>query len=805
MKEHNGSINEIEEINELFNKAYDLNSNIIFFPVRHHSPVCSYHLLKTIEEYNPQIILIEGLVDGNSVKEFLCHEDSRAPFSMYYSYSDSKGFISEEKECYKCYYPFLDYSPELVALRKGKEKNVETEFIDLSYGEILIATKEGKGLLKSEDKATYNDDYLLDNNTYIKSLCREQNCRDFNELWEKLFEIQGIDISTEDFIRNMLSYCYLTRINTKEETLIQEGCIAREMFMAEKIQKAVTKYKKILVVTGGFHTYGIMCRLQEENNFSLHDFNEDDSSVYVMPYSMEAVNMLNGYASGMPYPHFYESVWSELAKGNKECYEKAVLQSIIQTGKRARKEDEGISTYDEICAFNMCRGLAAIRDKNCCGVYELIDGIKSSFIKGELCISTEGPLKNLYEEITGDKIGVLCKSVNIPPIIEDFRNLCKVYNMNTNISLEQKAVLDIFSLKKHRETSIFLHRMQFLDTGFAVLVKGPDFLMGRNVNLTRETWKYKWSAAVDSTLIDNSVYGGTLEEAVTTIVKKKILCAEDSCSEVSRILSEAFNMGLNSIFKDTIFYLKDVIGKDNNFYSLMNALSYLSTLYNMRELYGMDEAQEIKSIISCCYNKVNMLIPQLRACNDDEALKAVDGLKDVFTTLLNRDLNLDDSILKESLNVLIEYDEGNSAVEGAALGILYGIDEISVETICERAKGYILGTDEKMCSITDFLCGLFACAKDIVFIDDSILKCIDVLVKGFSDEELIRIIPQMRLAFSYFTPRELDQIGARIAEFYNVSVREIRDVKAVSPQVLKAGRELDRVSIEILKQRGYIE
>ena len=41
---------EIKKIDELFKKSYDLSSNFILFPVRHHSPVCSFHLEKVIEE-----------------------------------------------------------------------------------------------------------------------------------------------------------------------------------------------------------------------------------------------------------------------------------------------------------------------------------------------------------------------------------------------------------------------------------------------------------------------------------------------------------------------------------------------------------------------------------------------------------------------------------------------------------------------------------------------------------------------------------------------------------------------------------
>ena len=83
-----------------------------FLPVRHHSPACSYHVKKMIEDWRPDAILIEGPENANEWIPVMVHEDTRAPFSVYYSYDDTKGIVSESREKYKCYYPFLDYSPD---------------------------------------------------------------------------------------------------------------------------------------------------------------------------------------------------------------------------------------------------------------------------------------------------------------------------------------------------------------------------------------------------------------------------------------------------------------------------------------------------------------------------------------------------------------------------------------------------------------------------------------------------------------------------------------------------------------------
>ena len=142
----------------------------MLLPVRHHSPACSLHVKKVMEEYAPAVVLIEGPENANELIPVMTDPDTEAPFAIYYSYHDKTGQLSEEKEHYKCYYPFLDYSPELVALRTAKRLGIPAAFMDLSYAGILAASEKGQGLRKKEEKNTYNDDYLLSRNAYLQKL-----------------------------------------------------------------------------------------------------------------------------------------------------------------------------------------------------------------------------------------------------------------------------------------------------------------------------------------------------------------------------------------------------------------------------------------------------------------------------------------------------------------------------------------------------------------------------------------------------------------------------------------------------------
>ena len=101
---------EIPEIENVIapGTEYDLTGGVLYFPVRHHSPVCSFHLQKAIEAYRPDCILIEGPENAQHLIPVLTHEETQPPLALYYAYQDKTGLISEKKEDYKCYYPFLD-------------------------------------------------------------------------------------------------------------------------------------------------------------------------------------------------------------------------------------------------------------------------------------------------------------------------------------------------------------------------------------------------------------------------------------------------------------------------------------------------------------------------------------------------------------------------------------------------------------------------------------------------------------------------------------------------------------------------
>lgn len=777
-------------------------AEITLLPIRHHSPACSFHLKKMIENIMPSVILVEGPDNANKLIDVMVHDDTKAPFAIYYSYNDTTGRISEEKEQYKCYYPFLDYSPELVALREGRQLGIPVRFIDLPYGDILAASHDGKGLLKQEEeKSNYNDDYLLSRNKYLKQLCEKTGLRNFDEFWEKYFEVNGLHEESEKWFSNLLTYCTLARENTSENELNEDGCLARERYMAERIleyadQPGSNGTVKILVVTGGFHTPGLKELLGQEPEKAKQKKNsrekvpEKNQGVFLMPYSMEAADALNGYASGMPFTGFYQKIWDGMSETDMP-YEKAVLDMIVSSGKETRKKEGYLSTYDEICACAMARGLAGLRGKSETGAYELLDAVLSSFVKGEYNIASDTPMRILRRHMTGNAIGTLCSHADVPPIIHDFEEKCRKFGFKTGSTLESEVTLSIFSNKKHRQESMFFNRMLFLKTAFARKVKGPNLQLKKDRNLMREIWKYKWNTHVNSSLIDVSVYGATIEEAAGSIVKAE-LKKEMSAKSSAILLTHVFEMGLDEQLQPVYDRVYELMLKDTDFYSIADALKSLMMMDELSALY--DSPLEFGSLIHIGCQKLISILPSMTRIKDDDLTQCMNALKLLYQVTGrsgDEKFALERENYYEALFRMNEDSQINAGLNGCIHGILYGSGKETAESVEMVCRGYLAGTDGQLLKTAQFFKGLFFTARDLVFIGNKFLKMMDEFLGQVAEKEFMELLPELRMAFAYFTPRETDSIAAMAAGLHGKGKEDIMERKEIYPDWYSYGKELD--------------
>ena len=790
-----GKVPQFVEAAEMTRVAED--NPLLLFPVRHHSPVCSYQLIKTMELYRPETVLIEGPSDACELIPVLTDEGTKLPAAIYYFYKDKKKLVSEDAEDYKCYYPFLYSSPEYNALITAKRLGIKAQFIDLPYSEIMINTSEQSGLRRS-DKQNYADDSKLTRGEFYRALCDKTSVRSFEEFWEKYFEIAGLELSPEEFLRQMHTYCCLTRENSDPLELEYDGTNIRERFMAAHIIEEMKNHKRVLVVTGGFHSLGLLRLIQSGNAASpkLHSIPSDQRGAYPAAYSYEAADALHGYASGMEHPFFYDSVFKQLSQNSSPdgAYDNTALDFLVRTAKECAKKELPAAMPDVTAALSMMKGLAALRGVRECGIYELFDGITSTFIKGEKTLSSALPLDILAKLTVGSGIGHIGDKSHVPPIISDFEQQCAAFRLKLGTSAPQKVECGLFTSARGLALSRFLHRCQYLGTGFCDILKGADLRENRDRSRVREEWSYRRKPSVDAVLIDHTADGFTIEEACRNTARKA-LNSERLCSRAAQTAVDCFVMGIG--IEDDKRLLTDIVTADGDFFSVGEGMRFFEMLCRLRELYGYED-DSAEMLVGLCFSKLISSLPSMAALPSDRA--------DACIRIMKHMLELTDTLLKDrakeletALRLLISAPDKQPAVYGAAIGLLCSFDSSMRVTAEQALKGYLCGSPEVIKKGAEYLKGLFSSARDIMFGENDFLRMTDELIVGMGHDDFIEVLPQLRLAFGYFTPQETAETARAVAKIHSTEPENIRFGREIDEGLYSFGKRLDE---EIMKNIG---
>lgn len=765
---------------------FSLADPVIYYPVRHHSPACAWHLERIIEAYDPDCILVEGPENANDLIPVLTDPETKAPIALYYAYRDNARVLGAEAESYRCYYPFLDHSPELVALRAAAARKIPGRFIDLPYARILLTTKTARGLRSEAEKQNYASDRYLASNRFQALLCEKAGLRHFEEFWEKYFESAGLGMTGEAFVGLMNTYCLLSRQHTPEVELLEDGCLAREAHMAMRIREAMHTYKRVLVVAGGFHIWGLLHPQHQEPLSG--KLPEEGQSVYPMRYTMPAADALSGYASGMPAPGFYADLWTALHAG-PDAWEKVVLDYLVKTGRKLRRKGATISAFDETCALRQANGLAMLREKTAPGLYELEDAVLSCFVKGEASLSGLEPMAVLRELVTGKAVGQLCSGALVPPLARDFDIQCKKHRLKQEAGTRQEITLSIFSNQKHRDASRFLYQTDFLDIGFAKRKKGPDLLRRKDRNLIREIWDYRWTAGVDAALIEHGVSGATMQEACVTELRQRMMAA-NRAQEGADLLVRGFLMGVGDAADTLAVRMDELLICDGDFASLCAACASLNTLEQWQSQYGERGTYDYCALLRRCFARVLQLLPGQNQV-DDRNVHAVQQACMLIYQVTGREAfsNQRPQLLR-AFEILIRQNPIHPALHGAVLGLLYGGDPGWKTDIDACVRGYLRGTRGMMLQSAAFLQGLFYTARDLLLVSAEFLEQVDSLLCELTDEDFSALLPELRLAFSYFAPMETDRLARNAAAIHGGKGKSLRRA-GVDAAAYSRGEALD--------------
>lgn len=778
----------------LFGRAFDMSSGIIYYPVRHHSAACAMHLEKVIEEYQPDSILIEGSADADMLIPYIVNENTVPPVCIYYSYDDKKGLVDENCEKYRAYYPFLEYSPEMTALKKGSKTGAEIHFIDIPYGEMLVNEKR-KELQFDFGKEGYDGEA-----SYTRKIAEDNGCRSFSEFWESRFETAAPHKDTNEFVKSVTALGYYMRQFGKSDEADYMKNLRREKYMADNIAKYSKGHKRTLVVAGAFHILGLL-----EPDKSIKALKKCDSSaksIYLMPYTFFEADSKSGYGAGIPFPSFYQKIWEKFHDEkipNDKVYEETVLEYIVKTARYTRSK-QAVSVPDEVNAFAMAKSLAVLRDKSSAGVYELIDGVRSTFVKGDINTTATFELDFLYKQLTGMGIGKIVSDEKIvPPVVEEFHAQCRKYRIKTNTIAYQDMTLETVKKPAHYEKSCFLHRMEFLNTGFCRMTAGADYVNEKDTNLIREQWRCRYSTDVETALTDLSVFGANIYQICSTLIEKKFK-DNMTAAELGKIMIHIHVMDMDIIIAEKNAVMRSVILNDSDFISVCGFIHSVKRLIVMNKLRNGAFPPVLCEYMSTAFEKAINLLDAVKSADDDKLDDVCKGIRMLYSVSMEYGEICHAENLFDEIERIYTDSECKNEIYGVMTAVMFKSGRISTEEYCRIIGSYLETADGNDASL--FLCGIFMAGRDILFTDKKLLFIIDTVISGMDADEFKAVLPNLRYAFTNFIPSETERISGMIAQHYSVSEDTISGSCTYSREDVEKASECDRKASLNLRKWG---
>ena len=765
-------------------------------PVRHHSPACAAHLERLIAEIAPAAVLVEGPVDFDPLIDLLCDTRTRPPVAIVSLAETGEG---EKTRRVVSYFPFCAHSPEFVALQAARMRGVPARFIDLpSTARAWRAEGEerpDRSLMGSEQGFTVGD--------YVTALARELGCRDGNEVWDQLFETRLVDADWQGFFLDVARYCACIRGATDVAEMAHDGTLEREVQMRRVISAVRNEVSgPIVTIVGGFHAEAVFAADPGRPLAAKAGAGRS----YLIRYGMRQLDALRGYGAGLPLPGYYDKLWQARERGA------AGLATDIITGFAAHlREGKGeVPSFPVITnAIEQAERLARLRGRPFPTRDDVIDAIRSSFIKDEIPAEAVPLLNELRAWLTGTVLGEVPASAGSPPLVEAARAQAKALGFSTEDGERRTRELDIYRKPRHRAASRFAHAMALLGTPFAERTGGPDFRNDVALDRLHEIWEVCWSPLVESRLIELSEAADTLGEALAFVLATRIAALTGqgkgrSALAAIDLFAAACRAGLGREGEAILALIEEQVIEDPELPSVVAAFTDLVLLRRGREVLGLTEIGPLDHLVKAAWRRLVLLLPELADCGADQVAGAVQALADLRGAVelaRSSDAPVDFALADQALADLRLRDL-DPMIDGAvtAFALLGGqieAQELEIRLRGELASGYVDPRDRLA-----FLGGVIAIARELVWTLPAIIDTLDAVIAGLDEEAFTELLPYMRLALMPLDPREVDRLAEDIAVRLGAKPGALTADIGISEAEMRLNLRLDRALADVLVRDG---
>ncbi len=682
------------------------------FGIRHHGPGSARSLLTAFEQMRPDVVLVEGPVEGTGQIHWLGEAQIEPPVALLVYRPD----VPLESS----FYPFASFSPEWNALRWAVRNGVEARFIDLPKTNWMALPREAFEEAEEEDP--------------LRTMARLAGYRDFEPWWDRLVEERG-EVS-------VFAAVYEAMVALRQGRPLGALEKLREASMRQQIRAAMKEgFTRIAVVCGAWHSPALVTMPpMKDDAAALKGLPKVKVEVSWVPWTHGRLRKASGYGAGIESPGWYAHLWA--------TPEEPAIPWVAKVAQLLRAEDLDASPAQVVETVRLAETLASLRGRRLTGLAELNDAVETVLLFGD-----RTPLKLIDQKlIVGETLGTVPPEVSTVPLQRDLETQQKRLRLKPEVAFR---VLNLDLRKENdRARSQLLHRLRLLNVNWGWLMQ-----VGGKMGTFHEAWELEWKPEFSIEIITAARWGNTVETAAAERARVAAMEAKQ-LPQVTALLEPVLKAGLPDAAPAVLLRLRDVAALAPDVVELLKAVPpmvritrYGDVRQTDRELVGQVAAE---LIARACVG-----LPVACGSLDDEAAR---GMKNAVAEMHEAILVLNEDGLREMWRESLERVVGLPDIHGLVLGgvcrLLYDMGEMDGEELTRKAS-QALSPGTAALDGAAWLEGFLERSGGVLLVNTALWELVNGWVEGLRPESFEELLPLLRRTFATFAKGERRQLGER--------------------------------------------
>ncbi|MEW2094164.1 DUF5682 family protein [Streptomyces sp. NPDC006682] len=384
--------------------------------VRHHAPSLAAALPALLDAAAPDVLLVELPAEFQPWLGWLAHEETEAPVALAAVPADGTGAAGERGPAF---YPFADFSPELVALRWAARNGVPAVACDLPLA-------DRTWVRGGPDTPGPGPTPAGDGHGLSAALRSRLTGRDGDDLWDRLVEAPAPGSTPEALRRAALLTGWALRYEAEATGGVDGGDLVREDCMRAHVAEALASGRRPAVVVGAFHTPALLPsaagaagaptspapwgqatsaapREQNGGGGAAGAGSAEACTVSLIPYTYPLLDSRSGYPAGIRDPEWQQAVLE--AAGSPSALHETLIRTAVRVCTALRELGHPYGPADAREVVRVAGDLARLRELPAPGRGEFLEAVQTVLGRGETYGTGRAVAQALERVLVGARTG----------------------------------------------------------------------------------------------------------------------------------------------------------------------------------------------------------------------------------------------------------------------------------------------------------------------------------------------------------------------------------------------------------------